>query len=219
MKFEINAIPEITFLLYSSTIKFRDYDLTNVPTSTGRADMLIRVIRTIMYNKNTYESKMGLIFFPNANLLEELSEFSGGRDINSFLVCSRSSYFQNTPFKIPSEHELLTCFYESLMHLNQEYSDSLFYQSYSMNIYECIDTLVNNGVKAYLLHENGRIIKSFDKSPKKKCFLLGDQLGYNDMDFTRFPSTLEKISLGSTSYLGSSAITLIKWMLWEAGAI
>jgi len=206
-------------LLYSSTVKFKGYDLTNVPTSTGRADMLVRVIRNIIYSKNAFESKMGLVFFPNATFLAEVSEFSGLHDRNAFLICPQSNYFQKSPFKISSEHELLNCFYESFLHLGDEFSDSLFFRTYSMNFYECIDILIENGIKMYLLHENGRIIRDFDETTERMSFLLGDQFGYNDLDLARLSSKVEGISLGATSYLGSSAITLIKWMLWKAGII
>lgn len=222
--FDIEDFPKITFIMHSSTLKFRGVDLQNVPTSTGRADMIIRVMKSALYLVHEYNPDMGLILFPNLTFLSELAEYHHMEKIDTkgFLISFRSPFFRSHPIQLISEHTLLEILYESFSSLFQETTKSLFFKTTPLNFYENIEFLTEQGLKIFLLHEEGDLLdkgvlssKSVSKKPEKICFVLGDQIGYSDIDLEALPSQIKAVSLGKTSFLGSTTITLIKWLLWH----
>jgi tRNA pseudouridine-54 N-methylase len=216
LKFEV--LPKITFILFSSTLKLLGYDLQNVPTSTGRADMIIRVIKNALYLPNGYNSEMGVIIFPNRDFLSNLSKKLGNEDYTKkgFLITSKAPYFFKQAFKIASEHELLESFYNSFLNIAE---NTMFYCSTSMNLYESMALFIQWGIPIFYLHEEGELIKNVGLFSKKKynkmCFLIGDQIGFSEIDLQALPKEMTPISLGKTSYLGSTTVSLIKWIAWQ----
>ncbi len=206
--------------MYSSSIKLDGYDLQNVPTSTGRADMLIRVMKNALYLPDKYNSKIGFLLFPNQKFLSELAQDLQIEDIKhkGFLISSKSQFFTNNPFKITSEHKLLQALYDSFLHPLEKSQDSLFSRKYLMNFHECISSLVEQGIPVYILHEEGSLIKNFDQlhnsEHERICIIVGDQVGFSDIDLEALPKKIIPLSLGKTSFLGSTTVTLIKWMIW-----
>jgi tRNA pseudouridine-54 N-methylase len=220
--FKISDLPKITFLMYSSTIKIENYDLQNVPTSTGRADVVIRVMKSALFCPKGYNPEIGLLLFPNHDLLETLAQSNGNKPIESraFLISSESPYFQTVSYRDFSEHTLLQALYDSFLDLDNDSHKSLFHRQIPLDMYDCVKLIVKEKIAVFLLVENGKIIQNFDflhEIPSEKiCFILGDQIGYSDIDITLFPQDVKQISIGSTSYLGSSTVNLIKWMIWKS---
>ncbi len=211
-----NEFPNTLFILYSSTLKLEGFDLQNVPTSTGRADVIIRAMKSVCFSPSGYNQDMGLLLFPNPMFLKEVANHHNlpKWDSKGFLVSSKSNLFQDLSFLQASEHMLLKEFYRSWFELDAGLSNSIFHYQFSENLYETVEMLVNFGYSTYLLHEDGKIIKQFDNS-RRTCFILGDQLGYTHIDSSRFPDSVEPISIGKNSYLSSTTVSLIKWMNWE----
>jgi tRNA pseudouridine-54 N-methylase len=88
-----------------------------------------------------------------------------------------------------------------------------------LTFYECVSSFLEQGVPVYVLQEEGI---SFEKSDlfqkfeqKRICFVIGDQIGFSNIDLEKLPEGIQHISLGKTSFLGSTTITLIKWILWH----
>ena len=208
--------------MYSSTIKIKDYDLQNVPTSTGRADVVIRVMKSALFQPEGYNPEIGFLLFPNPALLEDTAHSTELKQLNSkaFLITSESQYFQSESYRDFSEHELLQALYDSFLLLDNDSHNSLFHKQISSDIYECVNLLVEERIPVFLLHENGEVLENFnflhDLSSEKICVILGDQVGYSDIDTTSFPPDVRHISIGNTSYLGSSTVTLLKWMIWKS---
>ena len=213
--FDIADLPKISFILYSSTLKLNQIDLQNVPTSTGRADVIIRVMKSILFQPTGYNPEMGLILFPNASFISALADYHGDEmHTRGYLISSQSKLFQDESYLNASEHELLQQFYNSLLEKGNETQHSIFHKKITMNIYEYIQLLVDHGVSVYILHENGKLIRNFDNT-KRTAFILGDQLGFTEVDVTKIHDSINPISLGSTSYLGSTTVSLLKWKIWK----
>lgn len=218
---DLNSFPKITFIMYSSSIKFDGFDLQNVPTSTGRADMLIRVMKNALYLPDDYSSETGFFLFPNQQFLLELQQKLQVDTLSEkgFLISSRSNYFQKNSHKRVSEHELLLALYNSCINLVEPYEGSLFDKCYPFTFHECISSFLEQGVPVYILQEEGTSIEKlslFKKSEQEKiCFVVGDQIGFSDFDLNALPKEIQPISLGKTPYLGSTTITLIKWIFWH----
>ncbi|MHA1111011.1 MAG: hypothetical protein ACTSRE_07900 [Promethearchaeota archaeon] len=217
---DLDVFPKITFIMYSSSIKFEGYDLQNVPTSTGRADMLIRVMKNALYLPNEYNSEMGFLLFPNHQFLLELQKELQIEYVEEkgFLISSKSNFFAKDPHIKVSEHELLQALYNSFEQLAKPSKDSLFEKCFRLNFYECISSFVEQGIPIYFLNEEGTPIDTMDlfqnSEQEKICFVVGDQLGFSDIDLEALPKEITSISLGKTSFLGSTTISLIKWMIW-----
>ena len=217
---ESAALPKITILLYSSTIKFKGYDFQNVPTSTGRADMLIRVMKNALYLPDQYNSEIGFFLFPNQQFLLELQQELQINTLEEkgFLISAKSNYFANNSYKTVSEHELLQVLYNSFLHVTAPTKDSLFDKCYRSNFHKSISSLIELGFPVYFLNEEGTHVGKKDlfqnSEHGKICFVLGDQIGFSDIDQEALPKDITPISLGKTSFLGSTTITLIKWMIW-----
>jgi tRNA pseudouridine-54 N-methylase len=218
---DLDALPKFTFIMYSSTLKFHGYDLQNVPTSTGRADMVIRVIKNALFLPNEYDSDMAVMLFPNPKFLSELQEHSKLKENpdKGYLISFKSAYFQNHPYEFSSEHVLLSILYSSFQNTQNIHFNSLFSTSCKEDFYEFLWYLEDQGVSVYLLDETGKNIEKgndfLGNSSKKVCFILGDQVGFSEINRELLPKTIIPISLGKTSHLGSTIITLIKWIIWQ----
>jgi len=64
----------------------------------------------------------------------------------------------------------------------------------------------------YVLHEKGKKVSKFKKD---SVIVLGDHLGIPSKDEKFALRNGEKISLGKTSYLASSCISIVNWMIDE----
>ncbi|MBN2155962.1 MAG: hypothetical protein JW776_07965 [Candidatus Lokiarchaeota archaeon] len=203
-------------------MRFEGYDLRNVPTSTGRADVIMRVMKSALFNPNGYNSNIAFILFPNSTFLSELSRYLNHPPLNfnGFMISTNSPFFTRISCKNASEHSLLKAFYSSCKNVDSTtQKNTLFDRLVDLNIYECTAFLANNDVDSYLLVEGGTLIKEFNlgipKVPKKMCFILGDQKGFSHLELEQFSPKIKRISLGTTSYLSSTTITLVKWILWK----
>ncbi len=222
---DLGVFPKITFIMYSSSIKFEGYDLENVPTSTGRADMLIRVIKNALYLPDDYNPEIGFLLFPNQQFLLEVQQKLQVDAIHErgFLISASSGYFAKNPPTTASEHELLQAFYNSFEQLSQPSKDSMFDKCIKLNFYECIFSFVEQEIPVYILNEEGMPIENVDlfhntqqdRRCDKICLIVGDQIGFLDIDLEALPKSVIPISLGKTSFLGSTTITLVKWLIWH----
>ncbi|TFG20553.1 MAG: hypothetical protein EU530_03035 [Promethearchaeota archaeon] len=218
---DLGVFPKIIFIMYSSSIKFEGYDLHNVPTSTGRADMLIRVIKNTLYLPDDYNFEIGFLLFPNPQFLLEVQQKLQVDSLNEkgFLISAKSNYFTKNPYTIVSEHELLQALYNSFEQLTNPSKESLFDKYIQLNFYECIFSFVEQGIPVYILSEEGtplEYLNLFQNAQQDRvCFVVGDQIGFLNVDLEALPKSVFPISLGKTSFLGSTTITLIKWIIWH----
>jgi hypothetical protein len=94
-----SEFPKILFILKSTTIKFEGYDFKNIPTSTGRADVVARFIQAVMCSpkgSNGSDSDMGVWILLNEKFISELNTYYSKKNTPfqpfSCLVTSRSLF-------------------------------------------------------------------------------------------------------------------------------
>lgn len=232
---------KIVYTISSSTIKFKSYDLRNIPTSTGRADVLSRFIVTALLKPSprpdslNFHNYAGVQIFFNEEFISELSQHLNDigksdtyRKLENFsvLITPKSPFFvhiNQTGKNFLSEHEILEIFYKSLEEItNDEFKYSLFTEVKFGNINASLTEWVKNGRKIYLLVEEGsfNVMDAedfyFDCRKEDFVFIIGDQMGdhgISEGELEKQSSNINKISVGKQFQLASTVISLIKYKI------
>jgi len=118
----------IIFLTKATTIKFYNYNLKNIPSSTGRADVIIRYIRSVFNQKIDRlhclnEEKFGFLILFNENFINEIWNFwnnNSSCNINFGILITNISKLSKKYDKLEnlSEFFLVKNFYNSIEKLN-----------------------------------------------------------------------------------------------------
>ncbi|MHA1729754.1 MAG: hypothetical protein ACTSWY_13650 [Promethearchaeota archaeon] len=195
------------FLIKSSSIKYKGYNWKNIPVSTGRADVLARVIIAALIkpplNNNFSENNSiqsnnscGIMIFPNNTFITELSDFLLSKNENkngnklkqfSVMITLEALFFvkaisnEKTLF---SELEILQALYKSFENINNpKYGNSIFSCICSGDILSSIENMMKKGRICYIFDENAdedifeNKINGFKDISHKFVFLIGDQTG------------------------------------------
>ncbi|MCP4762075.1 MAG: hypothetical protein GY870_09850 [archaeon] len=198
--------PQTLFIVRSNSIKYKGYDFKNIPTSTGRADVLARIIIAALIEPNYINDSIGVWLFFNDAFFDELfdclynnhkiypnEEINGKFQPFSVLITSKSPYFLNQ-MRIKknffSEYDILEALYNSFVGLyDNNYNNSIFTSINTDNLIQLSEDLIINGRNCFILEEDAPIdyvdhdisIKQLISGKSKKiAFFLGDQLGYDD---------------------------------------
>jgi len=232
---------KILYTISSSTIKFKGYDLKNIPTSTGRADVLSRFIITALLKPSqrldslNFHNYAGVQIFFNEEFTLELSQHLNEigksdtyRKLEKFsvVITPKSPFFVNVNRigkKFLSEHEILEVFYKSLEEItNNDFNNSLFTEVKFGNINASLLEWVKSRRKIYLLveGESFNIMDSadfyFDGRKEDFVFMIGDQMGdfgISESELEKQSNYINKISVGREFQLASTVISLIKYKI------
>lgn len=232
---ESENFPDLIFIIKSSSIKFSGYDFKNIPVSTGRADVLARLILAGISEPSGLSDSVGIWLFFNDNLFHELSEYFTTVDNESkfdgkslplepfsVLITSHSGFFKENKVlgkKSFTEYDIISSLYRSFEQIqNVNFKQSLFYRILPGNFSNQMINLTKTKRKCYILEEDAEIdllqnnIFANGESKEKYAFLIGDQIGFPE-DFDKVKGLFKKLSIGIKSQLASTIISLIKFKI------
>lgn len=220
------VFPRIIFCIQTSTMNFKGYDLKNVPSTTGRADVIARIIMNALCGPKSLNRDIGIWIFYNKKFLGELHEYfiSKGVPCNqpsefSTLIDINASFFKNNPSQtLLSEQKLLNVLYNSFENINnQNFQKSLFTKVIPLGNTTDIINKMESERKIYVLYEETSLDLLNNQellSPKQQKFLffIGDQVGIEKC-FEFGLDKYSRVSLGIESQLASNIVLLIKYLL------
>jgi len=194
---------ELIFFIKSKTVDIDNYTIKDIPSSSGRLDVISRCIISALINDDVLEKNIQIHVF-----LEKYGTF-----------IFYSNLFKNESF--PKNEILLTDFFVDFIKKTNKQEkyfnnplDSIIYSN--LDIFHAIKNFVKKKYKIYVLNENGMDFKKVfeELSPKDNLlFILGDQSGDLLKNKELKKLNLTNLSLGNRSYLASSTIRLIKMNL------
>ncbi|MFX1447782.1 MAG: hypothetical protein ACFFCG_06560 [Promethearchaeota archaeon] len=194
---------ELIFFIKSTTVDIDNYTIKDIPSSSGRLDVISRCILSALINDDALEKNIQIhVFLDN---------------YGTFIF--DSNLFNNEYF--PKNEILLTDFFVDLIKKTKKqeknFETPLASVKYSeLDIISAIKNFVEKKYKIYVLNENGIDFKKvFEELSSKDnlLFILGDQSGDLVKNEELKKLNLTNLSLGNRSYLASSTIRLIKMNL------
>lgn len=194
---------ELIFFIKSTTVDIDNYTIKDIPSSSGRLDVISRCILSALINDDALEKNIQIhVFLDN---------------YGTFIF--DSNLFNNEYF--PKNEILLTDFFVDLIKKTKKqeknFETPLASVKYSeLDIISAIKNFVKKKYKIYVLNENGIDFKKvFEELSSKDnlLFILGDQSGDLVKNEELKKLNLTNLSLGNRSYLASSTIRLIKMNL------
>ncbi|MFX0046834.1 MAG: hypothetical protein ACFE8G_01575 [Candidatus Hermodarchaeota archaeon] len=194
---------ELIFFIKSTTVDIDNYTIKDIPSSSGRLDVISRCILSALINDDALEKNIQIhVFLDN---------------YGTFIF--DSNLFNNEYF--PKNEILLTDFFVDLIKKTKKqeknFETPLASVKYSeLDIINAIKNFVEKKYKIYVLNENGIDFKKvFEELSSKDnlLFILGDQSGDLVKNEELKKLNLTNLSLGNRSYLASSTIRLIKMNL------
>ena len=197
---------KIVFFIKSNTVDLTNYNIKDIPGSSGRLDVISRVILATLMNNYEIEKDIQIwIFLDRYGVLKF--------DSNKFSIQS----FPTNEIKLTDKIVQFIRNIEMGIKRNNNFSNSIeFLQT---DIFFEIKRFLRNGYKIFVLKEDGApYLNSFRDLTvdDKVLFILGDQSGklLESEDLENL--NLIKISIGEQSYLASSVIRLIKLLLLKS---
>lgn len=194
---------ELIFFIKSTTVDIDNYTIKNIPSSSGRLDVISRCILSALINDDVLEKNVQIYVF-----LEKYGTF-----------IFRSNLFNNESF--PKNEILLTDLFVDFIKKTKKQEnyfntqlDSIIHSN--LDIFHAIKNFVKKKYKIYVLSENGIDFKKvFEElsSKDKLLFILGDQSGDLLKNEELKKLNLTNLSLSSRSYLASSTIKIVKMLI------
>ncbi|MEJ2294325.1 MAG: hypothetical protein P8Y23_06100 [Candidatus Lokiarchaeota archaeon] len=189
---------KIIFFIQSSTVNLRNYTIKNIPGSSGRLDVISRIILASMLRGNKLEKDVEIwVFLDNygtfvffSNDFNEESFPKNEIALSDYFVkfiLKKQDHFNNNPLR--NVKLVNTDIFNAL-----KYYFDLNYQIFEMD---------ENGQDYY------PIFNELDQN-SNLLFIIGNQTGemINSEELINYK--IRRISLGIQSYLASSVIRLIK---------
>jgi len=191
---------KLIFFIKSGTLNLENYNIKDIPGSSGRLDVISRAILAAIVKEKDLERDLEIWVFLDNYGTFVFDSNSFDNDIfpkNEILL---SDYFVKY-IKNRSEPELL----------NENPLSGIQYLN--ITIYEAINNFLKLNYQIFVLNENGEdFCQYFTKLNQKSntIFIVGNQSGeiVNSKDLKSL--NLKFISLGGQSYLASSVVRLIK---------
>ncbi|MBU5574986.1 MAG: tRNA (pseudouridine(54)-N(1))-methyltransferase TrmY [Candidatus Aenigmarchaeota archaeon] len=184
-----------TFILYLNKARTDEkFNIDDLPSSGGRMDVLCRAVTSSLWLSHSLREETKLIGVLNGPPNPPVSV-----------------YFNSNTMKFVSPDERSISFWikKALAQIGKTTRSGIYAERKSFQ--EIIKELKDMPI--YILHESGKNIFEV-KILDNPVFILGDHIGIpkKDENFAmRYAK--EKISLGKKSYLASSCISIINWIL------
>lgn len=225
MTFDL-PFPKIIFCVYLSSIKFKGYDLKNVPSTTGRADVIARILMNALFGPKQLNYDVGVWVLYNKKFLAELRDFFIIKGISynlpaefSTLIDSNANFFKNNPGQTSfSEQKILHVLYKSFENItNPDFQNSIITSIIPLSATSSLIEKMESERKIFVLFEDTPLdlLKNQDLLCSKQgkfLFFIGDQLGLENI-FELSLEKYKKVSLGFQSQLASNIILLIRYLV------
>ncbi|MFW9987026.1 MAG: hypothetical protein ACFFC3_00020 [Candidatus Odinarchaeota archaeon] len=190
----------IVFFIYSKTVNIDNYNIKDIPGTSGRLDVISRCILAAISRYNSLERNIQIWIF-----LERYGIF-----------CFNSKFFDYDFF--PKNEILFSDYFVDFLRKVHNNEDLKLKSSHpirnsKMNLIEAINYFQESNYDIYILSEQGQEffkILNILREKQNILFIIGSQEdGYI---YSQELSTLKipKISIGNQSYLASSVIRLLK---------
>jgi tRNA (pseudouridine54-N1)-methyltransferase len=191
---------KVIFVIKSSTVDITNYNIKDIPGSSGRLDVISRCILAALLHKDGFESNFEIwVFLDNYGTFifnPELFDYSQFPK-NELMF---TDYFVSYLIKLDSKDKL-----------NHNPLNSI--KTSKMDILEAIGKFQKQNYKVFALKENGEDFfkaRSKIKEENNVVFLIGSQedeyLHSKELASLKIPT----ISMGTQSYLASSVIRLLR---------
>jgi tRNA (pseudouridine54-N1)-methyltransferase len=193
----------LIFFLKSATINLDNYTIKDIPGSSGRLDVISRCILAAILNKNNFERKVKIwVFLDNYGtyIFDPESLDYTNFPKNELML---TDYFANFLLKLNSKEKL-----------NQNPLNSI--KISKLSIIEAITKFQQINCSIFVLKEEGKDffkLKTSIQENDNVIFIIGSQEGKFIDSKELNALNLPNLSLGTQSYLASSAIRLIKLYL------
>ncbi len=192
---------QLIFFVKSSSVDISRYSIKDIPGSTGRLDVIARIILAALLNVNGFDRNIQLWIF--------LDKYG------TFIFDSEMLNYE----KFPKNELSLTDSFVNLIRgetrdLKNTTNPLASIKHINSNFLEELNRFRTLKYGIYVLREKGEQFSKYLPELKSKTntlFVIGNQTGdfLNSEELNEFTS----LSLGSKSYLGSSVIRFIKLSL------
>ncbi len=196
---------KIVFLIKSNTVDIKNFNLKNIPGSSGRLDVIARCILSALVENDKFDE--------NAEIWVFLDRYG------AFNFNPSELNFETFP---KNEILLSQYLFESIQKIQPEQSKFSIPISYvkcvDTNIFEVLEQLLEDKFELFILSEDGidlqQYIRSTQYTDPQYAFIVGSQTG-DFIDSEKLSElNLQRLSLGKVSYLASSVIRLTKLIIY-----
>ena len=188
------------FFIYSATVDITNYNIKDIPGSSGRLDVISRCILAALVGDNAFDEDIQVWVF--------LGKY--GTYIFDSNVLNYDTFPKN---ELMFTDHFVDLIRNSDLKNNLESNPLRLVSISEKGISDILKELLNSNFKAYIMHENGEDFfknRNIYAQEKKMIFIVGNQSG-DIMNIEEILTLdLPKFSLGKLSYLASSVIRLIK---------
>ncbi len=191
----------LIFFVKSSSVDISNYSIKDIPGSTGRLDVIARIILAALLDGNSFDKNIQLWIF-----LDKYGTFVFDSEVLNYGT-------------FPKNELILTNCFVNLIRKDLNNSKDIanplaLIKRINSNFFEELKRFRELNYGIYVLREKGEQFSNYLSDLKSKThllFVVGNQTGdfLNAEELSNFTS----LSLGSNSYLGSSVIRLIKLSL------
>ena len=189
---------KITFFIQSSTVNLTNYTIKDIPGSSGRLDVISRVILAAILRDNKLEKDVEIWVF--------LDKYG------TFIFISNDFNEENFP---KNEIALSDYFVKFILKKQDQFNANPLHKVKRLKteIFSALECYIDLNYQIFEMDEKGQdFYPIFDKLDQNSnlLFIVGNQTGemINSEDLKNYK--IRRISLGIQSYLASSVIRLVK---------
>lgn len=216
---------KVLFVMKPTQLKYRGYSLKNAPTSTGRGDVVARFVVSTLKEPRGLNPDLGVLIFLNDEFRNELHPDPEKKSPEkAVLITSRANFFDSTKDSAKiNQYSVLKAFYDSvekqLIEGQHNYDLSLFTAISSADLRNLTELLEKKYFKIFLLYEDAKN-EAFNHQNEinrnnKLAFFIGDQIGYKPADLEHLKQHSLLVNLGSTPYLATSVVEMLKYLIYS----
>ncbi len=190
----------LIFFINSATVNINNYNIKDIPGSSGRLDVISRCILAALLGEDGFEKNIQIwVFLDN---------------YGSFIFNSERLDHKNFP---KNEIHLTDCFVDFLRtdHSNKKINSNPLnsIEISELSVIEAIKEFIKLDYGVLVLNEKGKDFfnqKSMILEKKDVIFVIGNQEGDFINSDELLSLNLQTLSIGNQSYLASSVIRLLK---------
>lgn len=190
----------LMFFINSATVNINNYNIKDIPGSSGRLDVISRCILAALLGEGGFEKNIQIwVFLDN---------------YGSFIFNSERLEHKNFP---KNEIHLTDCFVDFLRtyHSNKKinFNPLNSIEISELSVIEAIKEFIKLDYGVFVLNEKGEDFfkqKSMILEKKDVIFVIGNQEGDFINSDELLSLNLQTLSIGNQSYLASSVIRLVK---------
>ncbi len=189
------------FFIKSSTVDVSKYTIKDLVGSTGRLDVVVRCILSVLLKENEFEKDVQIWTFLD--------------NYGTFIFDSEQLDYRS----FPKNELLLADWFKKFIEgkdLENVKNPLNSVKRTEKDIIEAINDFIKIGYEVYILSESGQDFFSYMKeiqTKRKVLFVVGNQTGDFIASEELRDMNLPSLSFGAGSYLASSIIRLIKLYL------